>query len=83
MEVVDTSPEYPLSASLLTDMVAATRRYRHVVSAVRGWLLVARLPPRLSGSELRYRRAYDHSPQPARYEAVGLVLGHEWAGMMQ
>jgi hypothetical protein len=45
VEVVNTSPELPLSASHSTDMVAATRRYRHAVPPVRGWLLVARLPP--------------------------------------
>jgi hypothetical protein len=45
-------------------MVSATRRYRHAVPLVRGWLLVARLPPRLSGSELRYRRAYCYSGRP-------------------
>jgi hypothetical protein len=49
---------YPLWVAFLTDMVAATRRYRHAVPPVRGWLLVARLPPQLSGSELRYRRAH-------------------------
>ena len=56
-------PNYPLWASFLTDIVAATRRYRHAVPPVRGWLLVARLPPRLSGSELRYRRANSYRQQ--------------------
>ena len=39
------SPEYPLWALPLTDMVTATRRYRHAVPPVRGWLLAARLSP--------------------------------------
>jgi hypothetical protein len=58
-----------------------TRRYRAPHGApVRGWLLVARLSPRLSGSELRYRRSIlqlggpDHHLGPVAAEQVTSVF---------
>ena len=59
VKVTRASPELPLVGVPL-DRYGG--RYaavpRHAVPPIRGWLPVARLPPRLSGSELRYRRAH-------------------------